>query len=126
MVAIYGHPRTRIERDRRNAACKELRDAGYAPEDIERAHLAWPNVMRDATETPHALAANMCLLLEGPQVHGRSNGTVLEHRQRMTEYAAVNRGKPRGLEAVDAWEPPPELAKRLAARPTPVPRSQPP
>jgi hypothetical protein len=43
--------------------------------------------MGAVTMTPMGLAANLSLLLEGPQVNGRSNGTVQEHRQRVTQTA---------------------------------------
>lgn len=113
LASVFGLPRTKSEAAKRNAACKELRDAGYTANDVLTAHQHWPNVMRDATETPHGLVGNMAILLTGPQINGRSNGTVLEHKQRYTEYAAVNRGPARGADAVTALKLPPDL-QRLA------------
>lgn len=85
-------PLTDTERGRWNKAAKELRDGGVTPDEILAAARNWPNVMGTATMTPMALAGNLSLLLEGPQVNGRSNGTTTEHRQRVTQtaHAPVN------------------------------------
>lgn len=74
---IFGPCRTKPESDSRNAACKQFRDGGVSPEEMRRAAANWPNVMSDATCTPHGLAKHLGLLLGGPQVNGRSNGTTL-------------------------------------------------
>jgi hypothetical protein len=55
---------------------KQFRDGEVEPAAIAQAHEAWSNVMGSATETPHGLAANLSLLLAGPQRNGRSNGHV--------------------------------------------------
>ena len=82
-------PRTETERGRWNKAAQELRDGGVTPEEIVTAAQHWPNVMGAATMTPMGLASNLGMLLEGPQANGRSNGTVQEHRQRVTQTATV-------------------------------------
>jgi len=82
-------PKTKLERGRWNTAAKELRDGGVTPREIAAAADNWANVMGTATMTPMGLAANLGLLLEGPQARGRSNGLVREQRQRVTQFAAV-------------------------------------
>ena len=89
LARIFGPPRTKVEHARRNEACKQLREGQATAAEIARAHAAWPNVMKDATETPLGLAANLGVLLNGPQVNGRSAGTVRRHEQKVTESALV-------------------------------------
>jgi hypothetical protein len=78
-------PKTDKERDKWNAACFQLRKGGVTPDEILTAAQNWANVMGAATMTPMALASNLGLLLDGPQVGGRSTGTIREHRQQLRE-----------------------------------------
>lgn len=122
---IFGEPLTDNERGKRNVACKQFRDAARAANltgpqmavMVATAHRAWPNVMRDASETPNGLASNLSLLLNGPQVNGRDAGIVRQHTQRLTERATVTRGG-----AAD-WKPPADLKPHrphpLAAKESP-------
>jgi hypothetical protein len=84
-------PRSEMERARWNKAAQELRNGGATPDEILTAARHWPNVMGSATMTPMALANNLGMLLEGPQVNGRSSGTVVgqEVRQRLTQSATT-------------------------------------
>lgn len=84
-------PRTDTERGKWNKAAQDLRKGGVTPEEILAAAQHWPNVMGPATMTPMGIASNLGLLLEGPQVNGRSAGTVVAHTQKVTEGAYVRR-----------------------------------
>jgi hypothetical protein len=86
---IFGEARTRTERGRRAKACEETRESRYTAAEIVLAAQHWPNVMGDATMTELGIVANLGKLLHGPQVNGRSNGTVTAHTQRLTETALV-------------------------------------
>lgn len=86
---VFGEVRTRTEQSRRGRACKEAREAHVTGEELLLAAQHWPNVMGDATMTEFGIVANLGKLLHGPQVNGRSNGTVTAHTQRLTETALV-------------------------------------
>jgi hypothetical protein len=86
---IFGEARTRTERGRRAKACEETRESRYTASEIVLAAQHWPNVMGDATMTELGIVANLGKLLHGPQVNGRSNGTVTAHTQRLTETALL-------------------------------------
>lgn len=109
LAAIFGEAIGKTERDARNDVCGKLRQAGRdSGRDgaamaalVAQAHANWPNAMGDATETPHALERHLGALVAGPQVHGRSNGTVRAHTQRLDETARVDRGPKRGSAALD-------------------------
>jgi hypothetical protein len=109
LAAIYGEPMLDGERSARNGICKQFRDAarkqGMTVQQmaalIGRAHGNWANVMGGVTETPNGLTKYFTTLLEGPQVNGRSNGTVTAHTQHLRELATVNRGPKRGSAALD-------------------------
>jgi hypothetical protein len=87
--AVFGEARTRTEQSRRGRACKEARESHVGGEELLLAAQHWPNVMGDATMTELGIVANLGKLLYGPQVNGRSNGTVTAHTQRLTETALV-------------------------------------
>lgn len=99
LAGIFGEPLTEGERRKRTDACKQFREGagrnGMPPDLmaalIREAHQNWGNVMGDATETPNALANNLSALVNGPQKHGRNNGTVRTHKQTVTETALVTR-----------------------------------
>jgi hypothetical protein len=93
---VLGRARTQPERDRRGKACKLARESHVTPEEILTAAAHWDNVMGDATLSELGLVGNLGKLLEGPHVNGRSNGTVREHRQRVTETAAISRTRTLG------------------------------
>jgi hypothetical protein len=88
---------TEAERAKWNAAAKGFRNLATnkqrSPVEmaalIREAHEHWPNVKGDLPETPNGLLSNFATLLRGPQVNGRSNGTVRQHTQRLTETALV-------------------------------------
>jgi hypothetical protein len=109
LAAIYGEPMLDGERSARNGICKQFRDAarkqGMAGQQmaalIGTAHDNWANVMGGVTETPNGLAKYFTTLLGGPQINGRSNGTVTAHTQHLRELATVNRGPKRGSAALD-------------------------
>lgn len=109
LEAIFGEVITPSERSARNASVQQFRKGaqrgGISERDmarrIARAHEHWANVMGAATETPHGLAKHFGALLRGPQVNGRSNGTVQQHTQKVTEYAAINRGAKKGSAALE-------------------------
>jgi hypothetical protein len=98
---VFGLVRSRTEKNRRAAACKDAREGHATGEEIRRAAANWANVMGDASMSEHAIVANLGKLLEGPQVNGRSNGTVTAHTQHLRELATVNRGPKRGSAALD-------------------------
>jgi hypothetical protein len=87
--AVFGEARTRTEQSRRGRACKEARESHVSGDELLLAAQHWPNVMGDATMTEFGIVANLGKLLHGPQVDGRSNGTVTAHTQRLTETALV-------------------------------------
>jgi hypothetical protein len=87
--AVFGEARTRTEQSRRGRACKEARESHVGGDELLLAAQHWPNVMGDATMTELGIVANLGKLLHGPQVNGRSNGTVTAHTQRLTETALV-------------------------------------
>jgi hypothetical protein len=88
---------TEAERAKWNAAAKGFRNLATNKQRsplemaalIREAHEHWPNVKGDLPETPNGLLSNFATLLRGPQVNGRSNGTVTAHTQRLTETALV-------------------------------------
>lgn len=88
-TSIFGEARGKTERQRRGEACKRSREAQATPDEIRTAAAHWPNVMGDATLTELGIVANLGKLLHGPQVSGRSNGTVQEYRQRVTQSATL-------------------------------------
>lgn len=100
---------TEAERAKWNAAAKGFRNLATnkqrSPVEmaalIREAHEHWPNVKGDLPETPNGLLSNFATLLRGPQVNGRSNGTVTAHTQHLRELATVNRGPKRGSAALD-------------------------
>jgi hypothetical protein len=87
--AVFGEARTRTEQSRRGRACKEARESHVSGDELLLAAQHWSNVMGDATMTELGIVANLGKLLHGPQVNGRSNGTVTAHTQRLTETALV-------------------------------------
>jgi hypothetical protein len=87
--AVFGEARTHTEQSRRGRACKEARESHVSGEELLLAAQHWPNVMGDATMTELGIMANLGKLLHGPQVNGRSNGTVTAHTQRLTETALL-------------------------------------
>jgi hypothetical protein len=89
LEAIFGPCRTRAERDSRNAANTQFKEAGVDPADLHRAARNWPNVMSDAVLTPHGLAKHLGMLLEGPQVNGRSRGVTVGLHQQGTQRTAL-------------------------------------
>jgi hypothetical protein len=99
--AVFGEARTRTEQSRRGRACKEARESHVSGDELLLAAQHWPNVMGDATMTELGIVANLGKLLHGPQVNGRSNGTITAHTQHLRELATVNRGPKRGSAALD-------------------------
>jgi len=90
-TAVFGEARGKTEKHRRGEACKRAGEAHAVPEELLKAAAHWPNVMGGATMTELGIVANLGKLLTGPQVNGRSNGTVMTHRQTVTESALVTR-----------------------------------
>lgn len=88
---IFGETRGKTESQRRGEACKRAREAHATPEELLTAAGHWPNVMASATMTELGIMANLGKLLHGPQVNGRSNGTVMKHTQSLTESALITR-----------------------------------
>lgn len=82
-------PRTDAERGKWNTAAFQLRKGKVAPEEVLRAAENWPNVMSGATMTPMGIASNLGLLLDGPQVNGRSNGVTHSLQQTLRQNATL-------------------------------------
>ena len=99
LVSVFGDPLLANERSNLNGVCAKFRDASDRKElphelcaaRIKQAAANWSNVMGDASFTPNGLVKYFTILLEGPQVNGRSNGTVMKHTQSLTESALVTR-----------------------------------
>ena len=89
LEAIFGPCRTRSERDARNAANKQFQEGEVDPADLHRAARNWPNVMSDLVMTPHGLAKYLGMLLDGPQVNGRSKGVTVGIHHQATQKASL-------------------------------------
>jgi hypothetical protein len=82
-------PRTDAERGKWNTAAAQLRKGGVTAEEVVTAAAHWPNVMSGATMTPMGIASNLGLLLDGPQVNGRSNGVTHSLQQTIRQSASL-------------------------------------